>query len=333
MRDNKPLELRAKNTIANKLSKLNLFVADPLYDVNGSDLLVIKEVNSIVKLGIVQSKGRTVKNDQGSNVQIHKNYLNENFILFLYIEKENTDSEEFLYCYFSEDIKKWKFNKDKYVLSIPINFEKNNAFIKHEYNVNKSKKILNILEYLPFNFQEYFSKISLVEKIILLWHEENIIPSIDVLKEIYYKTNFLTTSLSQDILIYYAALFRYEELENTEVDDLPENLSFDFLLNTKLQKENTYHKILNKLNCVSVNFMRFGINEWYESFSNFAIAEISIKIKSNILDGIYCFISNSEGKGIEMFLPKNVTFSPLIKHYKSKANKRKDEVASILIKC
>ncbi len=57
MRDNKLLEYRAKHIIANELMKLGLLIAYPFFDVDGSDLLAIKEINSVVKLGIIQSKG------------------------------------------------------------------------------------------------------------------------------------------------------------------------------------------------------------------------------------------------------------------------------------
>ena len=143
MRDNKPLEEQAELTVRHHLIKHGFSIAKPSYDTQGGDILIIEKPNEqFSKILKVQSKGRTLGKN-GTNVRIPISYVTDDFILFIYLVKE--DNSDFLYVLFAKDIKQWTSNGKEYTLSIT---EKS---IEKEYmtkNLVSEDKISQIREQL-----------------------------------------------------------------------------------------------------------------------------------------------------------------------------------------
>lgn len=140
--DNKPLEVQAESLIQHTLLKFGFYVTKPLFDTEGADLLIVKDIsNKITPFVKVQCKGRKIKNS--SNIKITIKYVNANFILFLYIENDDT-REDAIYVLFEDDIKKWKINQNNFVLTIAKNFIKQSYFKNIEVTNLTSIKIENI---------------------------------------------------------------------------------------------------------------------------------------------------------------------------------------------
>lgn len=141
--DNKPLEIQAESLIQHKLLQLGFRVTKPLFDREGADLIIIQDISTnITPFVKVQCKGRRIKNS--SNVKIPINYVTANFIVFLYLEKNDT-KEDSLYVLFEDDIKQWKINQNNFILTISKNFRKQSYFKNIEITKSTTIRIENIL--------------------------------------------------------------------------------------------------------------------------------------------------------------------------------------------
>lgn len=141
--DNKPLELQAEKLIEYKLIKHGLLVTKPSFDKEGTDLLIIKDISQKITPFIkVQCKGRTIKSN--SNVTIPTKYVEENFVTFLYLEKEQT-KDDFLYVFFQDDIRRWRTVGANFQLTIPKDFQEGEEFKERLLNTEAITKIENIL--------------------------------------------------------------------------------------------------------------------------------------------------------------------------------------------
>ncbi|RYY43606.1 MAG: hypothetical protein EOO06_19470, partial [Chitinophagaceae bacterium] len=145
MRDNKPLELEAVNYVCSRLAKINLKYSNPNYDENGGDLIVINEIShDTFKSLNIQVKGRDISTNN-SNVKIHKSYVRDNFVCFLYL-RNGEEFNDYLYCFFDIDVSAWEEKKEFYYLNIPQNSIQAGVFLKYEFNRVKADKIRSILE-------------------------------------------------------------------------------------------------------------------------------------------------------------------------------------------
>ena len=141
--DNKQLELQAEKLIEHKLIKHGLLVTKPSFDKEGTDLLIIKDISQKITPFIkVQCKGRTIKSN--CNVTIPTKYVEENFVTFLYLEKEET-KDDFLYVFFQDDIRRWRTVGANFQLTIPKDFQKREEFKEQLLNTKTITKIENIL--------------------------------------------------------------------------------------------------------------------------------------------------------------------------------------------
>lgn len=135
MIDNKPLEEQAESLVKHELLRYGFSIAKPSYDTQGGDLLIIEKPNEqFSKILRAQCKGRTLSKN-GTNVRIPISYVTDDFILFIYLVKEDrTDS---LYVLFAKDIKEWTSNGKEYTLSITENSIVKEQMTNHLLSDNK----------------------------------------------------------------------------------------------------------------------------------------------------------------------------------------------------
>lgn len=144
MRDNKPLEEQAELAVKHHLIKHGFSIAKPSYDTQGGDILIIEKPNEqFSKILKVQSKGRTL-GKSGTNVRIPISYVTDDFILFIYLVKE--DNSDFLYVLFAKDIKQWTSNGKEYTLSITESSIEKEYMIKKLLSDNKISQIKELLK-------------------------------------------------------------------------------------------------------------------------------------------------------------------------------------------
>ena len=138
--DTSKMEYTAEDLISYRLQRSDIFVAKPIFDLKGTDLLAFIEMDDGVKFCRIQCKGRTVK-ENGGEITIKKSYVTKGFIVFLYVDS-GVFEEQNLYCFFSTEIKeqnKWRTRDDDYVLSIKKDFKSDLSFF--EFNESKIKLI------------------------------------------------------------------------------------------------------------------------------------------------------------------------------------------------
>jgi len=137
------LENVAESLIAHELMRMGFFVAKPLGDELGADLIAFAEFKDGVRFCRIQCKGRTVR-DKRTQVAVPQKYVTPAFVLFLYADLGVGTGH--LFCFFSSDIRQWKIAKNgDYTVSItrklvdgPLQF--------YRVNDEKMKFLRNLVE-------------------------------------------------------------------------------------------------------------------------------------------------------------------------------------------
>lgn len=110
--DTSKLAIQAEEFVSSTLSNYGFFVSKPKYDIDGCDLQVLDHPSQPTRLLRIQSKGRALGNNL--TVSIPKEYVRDNFILFLYVvdyEKKVT-----LYLFFPEQVEQFASDEKNYKL-------------------------------------------------------------------------------------------------------------------------------------------------------------------------------------------------------------------------
>lgn len=95
------MEHAAESKVCSELHKEGFIVAKPQPDLNGTDLLVFKQMSDSIKFCRVQCKGRDISKNKASII-IPESYVTPGFICFLYLLDSSKSYR--LYCFFASDI-------------------------------------------------------------------------------------------------------------------------------------------------------------------------------------------------------------------------------------
>jgi hypothetical protein len=186
--DTKPIEMQAESLVQHKLLKSNFNISKPSFDKEGADLLIVDNItNSFTPFIKVQCKGRTVKENQGSNLTIPQSYVQDNFILFLYIEDEKKDEK--LFIFFKDQIISWKKRDKDYILTLKSNVLNSGEFNAFEFNAAASSRIKELLS--KSDIKKYTSLI--IDSFSL---EKALIETTRIYQEIYPEKEFKKPSLN-----------------------------------------------------------------------------------------------------------------------------------------
>lgn len=142
--DTKPLQKQAENYISAELIKYDFKVTEPFFDEDGTDLIIIQRINSkSTRFVKVQCKGRNIKNGK-SHVTIPASYVEENFIVFIYVIDKEKNDQTFLF--FSNQIKEWtKTKNNQYKLIINENHLSSDYFQSKIFNSELANKLKSLL--------------------------------------------------------------------------------------------------------------------------------------------------------------------------------------------
>jgi len=225
--DTRPLEIEAESYTKSKLIGCGFNVTKPDFDTEGTDLLLVDTVKTkLVHILRIQSKGRNISKSGSSNITIPCSYVDENFVVFLYLKLENYESK--LYIFFYEDILKWSKSDGKYVLNFTKNSIEEEYLTEREFSashVHILKEILRksiIKKYTTVFIDSIFLNKAI--KVAIKTYQ-NIYPNKkfeapklqDVIKHILsYYDNFKTTEKTINILYVYnpVVLLPTETIEN-----------------------------------------------------------------------------------------------------------------------
>ena len=146
MIDNKPFEEEAESYVKNKLLRYKFNMAKPSFDIKGADLLILDNIDShYSKILKIQSKGRTLKKTTNS-IKIHKSYVKDDFIVFLYAIDEIDKEKEYLFTFFKENIEQWTHSDEHYILSFTSESILNDKFQSKIFDKTIVDKINILLE-------------------------------------------------------------------------------------------------------------------------------------------------------------------------------------------
>jgi len=144
--DNKPFEEESESYVKNKLLRYGFNMAKPSFDIKGADLLILDNIDSYYsKILKIQSKGRTLKETTNS-IKIHKSYVKDDFIVFLYVIDEIDKEKEYLFTFFKEDIEQWNLSTDNYILSFTSKSILTDKFQIKKFDKKIVEKINRLLE-------------------------------------------------------------------------------------------------------------------------------------------------------------------------------------------
>ncbi len=179
--DNKPLEDQAESLIKHNLIKHGFLVTKPSFDKEGTDLLIIKSISeTITPIIKVQCKGRTIK--KNSNITIPIKYVEENFVVFIYLVEDETKND-FLYVFFWSEINDWQIKGNDFQLIIPKDFRCREYFREKTFTREAVFKIETIL--LKQAVSQQSTKINHSIVIDGIFLEKAIVQTQRIYKEIY----------------------------------------------------------------------------------------------------------------------------------------------------
>ncbi|MDX5584720.1 MAG: hypothetical protein QNK20_07285 [Aureibaculum sp.] len=235
--DTKPLEKEAELYIQSELIKYRFSVTKPSFDTDGTDLLIVESVkNKFTPILRVQSKGRSV-NANGSNITIPVDYVDENFIVFLYVKLENYESK--LFVFFSKDIVEWGINNNNYVLSFNKNSVNKEYFKEKVFGLSHANLIWDALKKAEIKkyttviidsifLNDAIEKTANIYKGIYPDKEFNLPRLLDVVKNIvHYYDNFKSTDKNVNVVY----INNPDTLQKTLTTD---NASSKFTLDNKV---------------------------------------------------------------------------------------------------
>jgi len=118
MADNKRMEMIAENLVAHFLQRHDILITKPMFDEDGGDLLAMTPEGEL-RYCRIQSKGRSLRSGERTEVKIPVSYVAHNYIVCLFLSDGSFD-EMNLYIFFNDDIEEWPktTNQKNYVLRL-----------------------------------------------------------------------------------------------------------------------------------------------------------------------------------------------------------------------
>ena len=296
--DNKPLEELAESYIKTRLSKAKIKYLKPNYDTNGSDLVLLNPINKhLAKQVIVQSKGRNISKGP-SNVSIPKEYVVSNFLCFVYLEVDDEPDDDYCYIYFSDDIKLWRDNGEKYILNIPKDFKGNPYFKDNRFNSGLHiQKIESLLNDAPILRQSYvhFENMELKEILFEMWKKYNSFPDLNLVIALY--DDFYELSGSSELdLFSICTLFKYsEELQQRNLDGYMQDLYMIRNIDQPISEVVEFHD-RNSIDRMD--------SSWAFVYNHIKYGQVDVTYDGIDYKALYCYIGDREDH-VEALLLEN----------------------------
>jgi hypothetical protein len=277
-----------------------MLVTKPYFDRDGIDLLLLGDIGELIKVGFIQSKGRSINANQNSNITVCRNYVKDNFSVFLYILPPS--KAENLYCFFPEDLLKWKIKGNDYYLNIPNDYLTDSYFQEHLFSDNKINRIKQSLKSLDngYGIDYYFNgKNSFISYEYSKWITTNLLPNFETLSYIFTKWDDFEAKLYEEVFLLVASYY------NSDSDNIFDVYpSYEFVLSNIISKINIEDSIFKDNEIIDVSYFTSGQNDWYIEYNNYLIANIELNVDNKLVNGIYLYTKSIENTGYELFLEK-----------------------------
>jgi hypothetical protein len=295
--DTSTLDKEAEDFVKNRLAKSNIKHAKPNFDEGGSDLLAIKQTGKChYKSLVIQSKGRNLTN-AASNIKIPSSYINEYFVCFVYL-KVDEDFDDYLYCFFEEDITSWKVDKERnYTLYIPKDFKKDANFKSSSFDAFKALRIKDLLDGSPRKGVEIiFENLnSPIDCCIDLWRLTEGLPSPKITSWLINNHDMSKSYLYQDVFVLYVALAQGGDHEH----------AVDWMFRPLARYTNCFSPVTNDI-IVKERIVSTRVNDWQLTYKRVAFEELLIEDGGIELKALYCKFGDNE-EFIEALFVENDT--------------------------
>lgn len=292
MRDNKPLELEALNHICGKIGKINLKYAHPNYDQNGGDIIIQKDIDeNTFKYINAQFKGRNISS-KNSSIVIKKSYVKDNFVLFVYLKIEN-DLNDYLYCFFSDDIINWNLNQNNYRLDISKHTIRDKTLDSFSFSNDRVQKLYSILDEQveKHNLIIEYKKRDLIDNSINLWNITNSLPDSNLAEWLLDNIDFKNTYRYQDVFIACLAFMHSNELKSKAgIDYMFHSLSMH---NSRLDGEISNIEIIDEFT-----------NDWLVTYNKSKLQILKLNYNNNKHNALKLIFGDNEER-IECLLIDN----------------------------
>lgn len=292
MRDNKPLELEAENYVCSKIAKLNLKYAKPNFDLNGGDLIIINQItNDTFKSINVQVKGRDITTSK-SNVTINQNYVNENFVFFLYLRKMD-DLEDYLFCFFAKDIVQWELKENNYYLYIPEKSIENVTFQDFRFSTHKATEIKEIINrQIDKSIQDNVEwNLTFIENNLRLWELTNCLPDPQLTSWFLNNMNLDYTLSCHDVFLTCITFINSNDLQS--------DAAIDWMF-IRLKE----HEIKMDASITNVEIIRSYNNDWLMTYKNSTVELLNVTCNNHPRKGLRLIFGDNEEK-VECLLIDN----------------------------
>lgn len=283
--DNLPLDNEAEDLIKNRLAKNDIRFAKPNFDRLGLDILAIEFIDrNHFRHVTIQSKGRNVTTAP-SNVSIPINYVNDNFVCFLYL-KVIGDAKDYLFCFFENDIKQWNVNGKEYVLYIPKKFNDKKLFQDAEFNNDKVNLIKSLLSRSISKPREliFENKFSPIETSIDMWRLTGGLPDFKITSWFMDNLDFSTTLISHDLYLLYLGILHGDAMQS----------SVDNLFYPLTTYANCDTPIFNDLEVINSEEPYSTIGTWFITYNRCACLSLTIKLGGQEVKALYSKLGDSE---------------------------------------
>lgn len=217
--DTKLLEHEALDWITSSLSRYNKRFVKMSFDEDGADFYIVKKEESESSLTLKclkgQSKGRNITK-RSEDIVISKEYVTDNFLVFVYVKKEDTD-EAVTYMYSADDIRNtWKDAEDNYKLYLPKDFNHKEANQIYLFNKQRSEIIDKLLDEVGESRNEVeVSNLSDAEFFFKMWQKTEGLPSIEYISGIFSVDDLLDVGIKNIIFLLCASVIKNDSSDTS----------------------------------------------------------------------------------------------------------------------
>jgi hypothetical protein len=200
------LAQQALNHFKTELARFGFHTSNPNYDVEGIDLVIeLRRGKSVVRYLNAQSKGRTLSSTT-TNVKIPVDYVDDHFVLFIYMINEAKDL--FTFVFFPNQIRSFNQSKGNYVLSFNQNKINKGEFDQNRFDLNKARELS---DFLKLTKAKPFTSI-LIDAFCL---ERRVCETTALYKEIYPEIEFIKPCLLDIVKNIYKCYNRFSSSQYT----------------------------------------------------------------------------------------------------------------------
>ncbi len=193
------------------------------------------------------------------------------------------------------------------------------------------------LKKLMASYSEIVSRYFLDQETKLLldsrksWLVHNIVPEAETLSLLVTRLDYNRLSADELAFLWCSAKLRCEEIEKWIEDNGP--LSLDFLFRPLVLAANYVNHVISEYEDISVEQFSFGTVSWEVVYSKYVIGRVILNSSTKPRSGLYAFVWDGEGEGLEILVEATSDFITRIRHIQTGARAAAQTAIQLLARC